>query len=39
LDDDCKKGNINEKYYEKFSTLFDHIIAIKEAEKQGKSVM
>ena len=39
LDDDCKKGNINEKYYEKFSTLFDHIVAIKEAEKQGKVVM
>ena len=39
LDDDCKKGNINEKYYEKFSTLFDHIIEIKEAEKQGKAVL
>ena len=39
LDDDCKKGKINERYYEKFSTLFDHIIAIKEAEKQGKAVM
>lgn len=30
-----KKGKIDEKFYEKFSTLFDHIVAIKEAEKRG----
>lgn len=39
LEKDCKRGNINPKFYEKFSTLFDHIVAIKEAEKQGKTVM
>ena len=32
LEDDCKKGNIAVKYFEKFSTLFDHIKAIKDAE-------
>jgi hypothetical protein len=35
LEDDCKKNEINERFYEKFSTLFDHIVAIKEAEEQG----
>ncbi len=35
LEEDCKKGKIDEKFYEKFSTLFDHIVAIKEAEKRG----
>ena len=39
LDEENKKGNIDERFYEKFSTLFDHIVAIKEAEKQGKTVM
>ena len=39
LDDDCKKGNISKRYYEKFSTLFDHIIAIKDAEEQGKNLL
>ena len=34
LENDCKKDKINPKYYEKFSTLFDHILKIKEAEKQ-----
>ena len=37
LEKDCIKGNINGKYYEKFSTLFDHIKAIKEAEIAGKT--
>lgn len=32
LEDECKKGKIAEKYFEKFSTLFDHIIKIKEPE-------
>lgn len=36
LEKDCVKGNINGKYFEKFSTLFDHIKAIKEAEEIGK---
>lgn len=35
LEEDCKKGKIDEKFYEKFSALFDHIVAIKEAEKRG----
>lgn len=39
LEKDCKKGDINPKFYDKFSTLFDHIIKIKEAEKQGKVVI
>ena len=30
-----KKGKLMKKFYEKFSTLFDHIVAIKEAEKRG----
>ena len=36
LDEDCRKGRINGKYYEKFSTLFDHILAIKNAESRGE---
>lgn len=36
LEKDCVKGNINGKYFEKFSTLFDHIKVIKEAEEIGK---
>ena len=39
LEEDCKKKKIDEKFYEKFSTLFDHIVAIKEAEKRGKVVL
>lgn len=35
LEDECKKGNIAPKYYEKFSTLFDQILKIKEAEANG----
>ena len=34
LEEDCKKGKIDEKFYEKFSTLFDHILLIKDAEKK-----
>lgn len=37
LEKDCKSGRIDEKYYEKFSTLFDHIMAIKVADSQGKT--
>ena len=36
LDEDCRKERINGKYYEKFSTLFDHILAIKNAESRGE---
>lgn len=36
LEKDCANGNINGKFFEKFSTLFEHIKAIKEAEKTGK---
>ena len=32
LEKDCKKGDINPKFYDKFSTLFDHILKIKDAE-------
>lgn len=32
LESECKNGKINPKYFEKFSTLFDHILAIKDAE-------
>lgn len=39
LEEDCKKEKIDEKFYEKFSTLFDHIVAIKEAEKRGEVVL
>lgn len=35
LEDECKKGKIAPKYYEKFSTLFDHILMIKESEAKG----
>ncbi len=35
LQEDCLKGRIDGKYFKKFSTLFDHIKAIKEAEKAG----
>lgn len=37
LEDDCKKGKIEDKFYKKFSTLFDHILAIKNADKMGKT--
>lgn len=39
LDKDCKKGNIDSTFYEKFSTLFDHIKAIKDAEKAGQIIL
>ena len=35
LEDECKNGKIAPKYYEKFSTLFDHIQMIKDAETKG----
>lgn len=35
LEDECKKGNISPKFFEKFSTLFDHIKLIKNAETNG----
>ncbi|MCD8295048.1 MAG: ATP-binding protein [Clostridia bacterium] len=35
LHTDCQKGIIKGKYYEKFSTLFDHILAIKDADRKG----
>ena len=35
LESECKNGKINPKYYEKFSTLFDHILAIKDAARRG----
>lgn len=35
LESECKNGKINPKYYEKFSTLFDHILMIKDAEAHG----
>lgn len=35
LESECKKGNIAPGYYEKFSTLFDHILKIKDAEANG----
>ncbi len=35
LEEECRKNKIDEKYYEKFSTLFDHIVAIKQAETQN----
>lgn len=37
LKEDCLKGRINVKYFKKFSTLFEHIKAIKEAERLGKT--
>lgn len=37
LEEDCKLGKIDEKYYEKFSTLFDHINTIKNAESLGRT--
>ena len=37
LADDCIKGRIDGKFFNKFSTLFDHIEAIKEAERTGKT--
>jgi len=39
LNDDCIDGKIKGKYFEKFSTLFDHIIAIKKADKKGEVVL
>lgn len=35
LEDECKKGKIATKFFEKFSTLFDHIELIKGAEANG----
>ena len=35
LESECKNGKIPTKYYEKFSTLFDHILVIKDAERRG----
>lgn len=35
LEDECKEGKIATKFFEKFSTLFDHIKLIKEAEANG----
>lgn len=35
LEEECKKGRISPKFFEKFSTLFDHIKAIKNAEMRG----
>lgn len=35
LDRDCQSGNIPFKFYDKFSTLFDHIRAIKQANANG----
>lgn len=35
LEDECKKGRIASSYFVKFSTLFDHILAIKNAEANG----
>ena len=35
LESECKNKKINPKYYEKFSTLFDHILLIKDAEVRG----
>jgi len=32
LEKDCKRGVINPKFYDKFNTLFDHILKIKDAE-------
>lgn len=39
LENECKKGKIDSKYYEKFSTLFDHILAIKGAEARGETAL
>lgn len=36
LEDECSKGRIAPKYFEKFNTLFDHILAIKDAEARGE---
>lgn len=35
LESECMKGRIASKYYEKFSTLFEHILKIKDAEANG----
>ena len=37
MEKDCKDGKIESKYYKRFSTLFDHILDIKEAERQNLS--
>lgn len=39
LDRDCRNGKIDGKFYEKFSTLFEHIKAIKNAEEAGKTIL
>ena len=39
LEDECKNGKISPKFFEKFSTLFDHIKAIKNAEAGGLTVI
>lgn len=36
LEEDCKKGKIEPKFYKKFETLFDRIQEIKEAESHNK---
>ena len=35
LEDECKNGNISPQFFEKFTTLFDHIKQIKNAEANG----
>lgn len=37
LEDECLKGKISPKYFEKFSTFFDHIKLIKAGEASGKT--
>lgn len=39
LEDECKNGRISPKFFEKFSTLFNHIKAIKNAEAGGLTVI
>jgi hypothetical protein len=36
---DCRDNKIKDKYYEKFAFLFDHVIAIKDAELNGKHAL
>lgn len=39
LDKDCQDGNIPQKYFDKFKTLFDHIREIKQANADGLLVI
>ncbi len=39
LESECKNGKIPPTYYEKFSTLFDHILVIKDAEGRGLTII